>query len=115
LLIDLWWVARRHEVKNLKIKIPCKENIEVNVYQILKTKDRKGKDKLIKIEPMEENEKEKIYALIPGNTYKVEMRINNKKHKRKGIRIIRIENVVKPEITDDGWQGDFNPNFEVLQ
>jgi hypothetical protein len=42
------------------------------------------------------------------------MEIYRKKRVMEGRRRIKIQETIKPEITDDKWSGDFNPNFEVL-
>jgi len=50
---------------------------------------------------------------MPGE-YEIRMKIHLRKRILEGRRRIKVQETIKPEITDDKWSGDFNPNFEVL-
>jgi hypothetical protein len=97
----------------MKIRIPCKGNVKVTVYMVFRNNERKKNEKLIEIDPIKNDEKGKIYVLGPGE-YEIKMEIYRKKRVVEGRRRIKIQETIKPEITDDKWGGDFNPNFEVL-
>lgn len=97
----------------MKIRIPCKRNVKVTVYRVVRNNNRKEKEKLIEIDPIKNDEKGKIYDLEPGE-YEIEMKIYGKNRVRKGRRRIRIQETKKQEITEDNWSGDFKPNFKVL-
>jgi hypothetical protein len=98
----------------MKIRIPCKGNVKVTVYRVFRNNERKKNEKLIEIDPIKNDEKGKIYVLEPGE-YEIKMEIYGKKRVSEGRRRIRIQETIKPEITDDNkWSGDFKPSFEVL-
>jgi hypothetical protein len=97
----------------MKIRIPCKRNVKVKVYRVVRNNNRKKNEKLIEIDPINKDEKGKIYDLEPGE-YEIEMEIYGKNRVRKGQRRIKIEETRKQKITEDNWSGDFKPNFKVL-
>jgi hypothetical protein len=97
----------------MKIRIPCKSNVRVRVYRIIRNNERKKNEKLIEIDPVKNDEKGKTYELMPGE-YEIRMEIHLRKRILEGRRRIKVRETIKPEITDDKWSGDFNPNFEVL-
>jgi hypothetical protein len=97
----------------MKIRIPCKSNVEVRVYRIFRNNKRKKNEKLIEIDPVKNDEQGKTYELMPGE-YEIRIKIHLRKRILEGRRSIKVRETIKPEITDDKWNGDFNPNFEVL-
>jgi hypothetical protein len=97
----------------MKIRIPCKSNVEVRVYRIFRNNKRKKNEKLIEIDPVKNDEQGKTYELMPGE-YEIRIKIHLRKRILEGRRRIKVRETIKPEITDDKWNGDFNPNFEVF-
>jgi hypothetical protein len=97
----------------MKIRIPCKRNVKVTVYRVVRNNERKKNEKLKVIYPIKNDEKGKIYDLEPGE-YVIEMKIYGERNIREGRRRIKIQETKNQEITEDNWSGDFKPNFEVL-
>jgi len=87
--------------------------VNVRVYRIFRNNEKKKNEKLIEVNPIKNDERGKVYALMPGE-YEIRMEIYLRKRVLQGKRRIKVQEKVRPEITDDKWSGDFNPNFEVL-